>query len=240
MKKIIPFKKDIIFKTNLAEIVSISLEHTLSVEEEHMIKGNFLISGEYKMLETSVNTDPFSYDLPFVVDLDERYILDKSEVDIDDFYYEIINDNVLSVHIDVVIDGIEEKEIKKEEVVMEEKQLVREELPLEENRNEVVEQQKEIIEENKSEVIEQKKETVEEKKKEVLKEEKRCIEDEEVSNIFNQVDSNETYKSYTIYIVRENDSIESIIEKYGVSKEQLEIYNDLSEIKLGDKIIIPS
>lgn len=224
MKKIIPFKKDIIFQTNLAEIVSISLEHTLSVEEEHMIKGNFLISGEYKMLETSVNTDPFSYDLPFVVDLDERYILDKSEVDIDDFYYEIINDNVLSVHIDVVIDGIEEKEIKKEEVIMEEKQLVREELPLEENNNEVVEQKNEIKEEQ---------------KKEFQKEEKRCIE-EEVSNIFNQVDSSETYKSYTIYIVRENDSIESIIEKYGVSKEQLEIYNDLSEIKLGDKIIIPS
>ena len=225
MKKIIPFKKDIIFQTNLAEIVSISLEHTLSVEEEHMIKGNFLISGEYKMLETSVNTDPFSYDLPFVVDLDERYILDKSEVDIDDFYYEIINDNVLSVHIDVVIDGIEEKEIKKEEVIMEEKQLVREELPLEENNNEVVEQKNEIKEEP---------------KKEFQKEEKRCIEEEEVSNIFNQVDSSETYKSYTIYIVRENDSIESIIEKYGVSKEQLEIYNDLSEIKLGDKIIIPS
>ncbi len=224
MKKIIPFKKDIIFQTNLAEIVSISLEHTLSVEEEHMIKGNFLISGEYKMLETSVNTDPFSYDLPFVVDLDERYILDKSEVDIDDFYYEIINDNVLSVHIDVVIDGIEEKEIKKKEVIMEEKQLVREELPLEENNNEVVEQKNEIKEEP---------------KKEFQKEEKRCIE-EEVSNIFNQVDSSETYKSYTIYIVRENDSIESIIEKYGVSKEQLEIYNDLSEIKLGDKIIIPS
>lgn len=221
MKKIIPFKKDIIFQTNLAEIVSISLEHTLTVEEEHMIKGNFLIRGEYKMLETSVNTDPFSYDLPFVVDLDERYILDKSEVDIDDFYYEIINDNVLSVHIDVVIDGIEEKEIKKEEVIMEEKQLVREELPLEENNNEVVEQKNEIKEEPK-------------------KEEKRCIEEEEVSNIFNQVDSSETYKSYTIYIVRENDSIESIIEKYGVSKEQLEIYNDLSEIKLGDKIIIPS
>ena len=29
MKKIIPFKKDITFKTNLSEITSISLEHTL-------------------------------------------------------------------------------------------------------------------------------------------------------------------------------------------------------------------
>ena len=109
MKKIVPFKKDIIFKTNLAEIISISLEHTLSVEEEHMIKGKFIISGEYKMLETSVNTDPFSYELPFVVDMDEKYILDRADIDIDDFYYELINDNVLSVHIDVAIDKLEEK-----------------------------------------------------------------------------------------------------------------------------------
>ena len=35
MKKIVPFKKDINFKTNIAEITSISLEHTLKV-------GNFI------------------------------------------------------------------------------------------------------------------------------------------------------------------------------------------------------
>ena len=39
MKKIIPFKKDIIFKTNLAEITSISLEHTLKISEK-IVNGN--------------------------------------------------------------------------------------------------------------------------------------------------------------------------------------------------------
>lgn len=215
MKKIVPFKKDIIFQTNLAEIISISLEHTLSIEEDNMIKGKFIISGEYKMLETSVNTDPFSYELPFVVDMDEKYILDKAEVDIDDFYYEIVNDNILSVHIDVAINHLEEKE-EKEEVVMEEKELVRTDLPLKEE------------------------ESVVEEKRSVEVEEKRCIEEEDIPNLFTQVDTQETYKSYTVYIVRENDTIETILEQYQVTKEELELYNDLSEIKIGDKIIIPA
>ena len=29
------------------------------------------------------------------------------------------------------------------------------------------------------------------------------------------------------------------MEKYNTNKESLEMYNDISEIKLGDKIIIP-
>lgn len=214
MKKIIPFKKDIIFKTNLSEITSISLEHTLSVEEDNIIKGEFVVSGEYKMLETSVNTDTFSYSLPFVVDMDERYILDNTLIDIDDFYYEIINDNILSINIEVLIDKIEEKIIEEEEI-MEEKEIVREELPLEE----VAEPEPLRSEET---------------------QEKRCIEPENVNDLFGGIDNNETYKSYTIYIMRENDSIESIMETYNITKEELEMYNDLSEIKIGDKIIIPA
>lgn len=223
MKKIIPFKKDIIFKTNLAEITSISLEHTLSVEEDNIIKGEFIVSGEYKMLETSVNTDTFSYSLPFVVDMDERYLLDHVVIDIDDFYYEIMNDNILSVHIEVLIDQIDEKiiEEKEEETIMEEKELVREELPLEEESREEETREEESV---RTEEIP----------------EKRCIEPENMKDLFGEMDNNETYKSYTIYIMRENDSIETIIETYGVTKEELEMYNDLSEIKIGDKIIIPS
>ena len=52
--------------------------------------------------------------------------------------------------------------------------------------------------------------------------------------------NNTGYLTYKIYIVKENDTIESIISKYSVSKELLDSYNDLSDIKLGDKIIIPT
>ena len=75
--------------------------------------------------------------------------------------------------------------------------------------------------------------------KEEVKE--RCIEEEgSLPNIFNNISESETYKSYTVYIVRENDTLESILNKYSTSKELLEPYNNLEELKIGDKIIIPN
>lgn len=183
MKKIVPFKKEIIFKTSLFEITSISLDHNLEVEN-HLVKGNLIISGEYKMLETSVNEEKFNYELPFQAIIDEKYLVDDVKLDIDDFYYEIINNNILSVSIDISIDNLEE--------------------------------------------------------------DKRCIEEEkeekeEIKELFTNVKEKENeYQSYTVYIVRESDTVESIIQKYTTTKEQLEEYNDLSELKIGDKIIIPS
>ena len=201
MKKIIPFKKDIIFKTNVSEITSISLEHTLDIASNNDIGGNFIVSGEYKMTDTSTNVESFSYNLPFHISMDERYILDNIKIDIDDFYYEIINDNVLSINIEVLIDKLEEK------------------------------------------IIEEVREEKEKEDKNMSKE--RCIEPENtvdgITSLFDNMDSStETYKSYKVYIIREGDNLESIIEKYSVSKEILEEYNDLKELKIGDKIIIPS
>lgn len=184
MRKIVSFKKDISFNTNISEIVSISLDHSLD-KEESMIKGEFIVSGEYKLTDTSINTESFSYKLPFTTDIND-YILDKADIDIDDFYYEIINNNILSVNIDVALNNIEERKIEIKPTVIEE-------------------------------------------------EPERCVEPETI-----KIDnSEETYKSYTVYIVREGDTIEQILSKYEITKETLEDYNDLTEIKLGDKIIIP-
>mgnify|MGYP004645986659 FL=1 len=61
------------------------------------------------------------------------------------------------------------------------------------------------------------------------------------ASLFSSFDSStETYSTYSIYIVRENDSIENIMTKYNTTREQLEEYNDLSDMKIGSKIIIPS
>ena len=108
MKKIIPFKKDIIFKTNISEITSISLENTLSLTEDNSVMGEFIVSGDYKISDESIHIEQFSYDLPFDIHMDEKYDLSHAVIDIDDFYYEIINSNVLSVNIDVSIDKLEE------------------------------------------------------------------------------------------------------------------------------------
>lgn len=239
MKKIVPFKKEIIFKTNLSEITSISLEHTLHYEKDNLISGEFVISGEYRMNDTSPNTEPFSYNIPFDINMDERYILDKAVIDINDFYYEIINSKVLDVNIEVLIDKLEEQPLIMEELI--EEAQVEHELLNRDNLEETVEttekeapvELKKIVEEQHS--LEPK--VVEEKVEE------RCIEEEdisEVNSLFDSLTNEETYASYKICIIREGDDLESVMTKYSVSKEILEMYNDLSELKIGDKLIIPS
>ena len=100
MKKVIPFKKNILFKTNIAEVVSISLENDLHFETTDVI-GTLTISGQYKMNDTSTNTEGFNYDLPVEINIDDKYDISKAIIDIDDFYYEIVNENTLSVNIDI-------------------------------------------------------------------------------------------------------------------------------------------
>ena len=40
-------------------------------------------------------------------------------------------------------------------------------------------------------------------------------------------------------MVREADTIESILEKYQTTREKLQDYNDLTDVKVGSKLIIP-
>ena len=49
----------------------------------------------------------------------------------------------------------------------------------------------------------------------------------------------EKYITYKVHIVRDTETIDEITTKYNVSKEELEKYNDLNNIVLGTKIIIP-
>lgn len=235
MKKIVPFKKEIMFKTNLAEITSISLEHSLKKEDEHVIAGSFSLNGEYKITDTSTNTEVFSYDLPFDIHMDDHYILDHCTVDIDDFYYEIVNENALSVNIDVCVDKIEEKPlIENREIEFEQVLMPKEPESIQEEISEVEETNQEL---ERKEVRSVK----EEVKVEEVKVEEEKIEVSEGTTLFSSMDeSSETYMTYRVYIVREGDSIENILSRYGTTREDLAAYNDLSEVKLGDKLIIPA
>lgn len=194
MKEIIPFKKEIIFDKNINEITSISLENTLSIKNNDLC-GDFIISGEYKSEE---NIIPFSKKIPFNIVVDDVYDTRNATVDIDDFYYEVKNNNTLFVSIDVLLDKLERVEL-----------------------------------EDVREIIEEKKENYEEPS------EKR---NEDISlNIFN--DSNfktESYVEYNVYILREGDTIDTIIDKYNTTVDKLKEYNNLDDLKMGDKIIIPS
>lgn len=219
MKKIIPFKKDIIFKNNLSEITSISLEHSLHISSDNLITGEFIVSGDYRMTDSSINTDSFKYNLPFDINMDEHYILDKVEIDIDDFYYEIKDNNILSVCIEVLIDKLEEKDLIDEIKIIEEEFM----------DNKLLEDG--LVRNDYDNVLEIS----------GIKEEEKIDSNVEIKTLFDNIDNNnETYSTYYVYIVRESDSIETITQKYNINKEMLELYNDLTEIKIGDKIIIPS
>ena len=219
MKKIVPFKKAITFDSNIAEISSISLEHTLKLKEENLVSGEFIISGTYKMTEASLNVDSFEYKLPFDISIDKKYNTKNIDVDINDFYYEVINNEILSISIEVVLDGLEEKAQEKEEIRMTEEKL------------ETLEENKEAVDTN--EALQPV--SIAEDSEEVNREE-----DNTVKSIFEGLDENERYAVYKVHIVTENDTTESIITEYGINREDLEAYNDLSDLKIGDKLIIPS
>ena len=234
MKKVIPFKKDIQFKNPIYEITSISLEHTLHVENKNLIKGEFIITGDYRITEASTNTENFELNLPIDIDMDDRYLLDRAEIDIDDFYYEIINDMTLSVTIETKIDKIEEELVehfeniprKEDEKMLRELEQIEEEILNEEIKESVVE---EILEEkNVSKQIEE----------EQLREEKFDTK-KEIQTLFKTDTKEEIYEAIKVYIVREGDSVETVLTKYEITREQLETHNDLKDIKIGDKLIIP-
>ena len=224
MKKIIPLKKQLEFKTNVSEITSIALENTLH-NNTQLVEGSLIINGTYRITDTSTQVDEFEFEIPINIEIDNKYITDNMIIDINDFYYKIINNNILEVNIEILLDNIIEKE--------EQPQIIKKE---EENMKNNIEKQEEQLE-NKQE----------------LKEE-RCIEEEnetyeqptekqekiEVKKIFqNFTEENEDYSTYHIYIVREGDNIDTIMTKYSTTKEILSEYNNINELKIGDKIIIP-
>lgn len=191
LKKIVPFKKELFFKDNIAEVTSISLEHSLH-KDNNSVTGEFYINGEYKVTNVSSSVDRFEFTVPFEIALDEKYDTKNAIVDIDDFYYEIFDSNVLLINVEVRIDKLEE---------------VREIIEFEEEEPIIF--------------------------KEEIKKVKEYFHEEEIKTTKSE------YVTYKIYIVKENDTLDTILETYNVDKEELSKYNVLDSIKIGDKIIIP-
>ncbi len=313
MRQIIPFKKELLFKTKISEITSISLEHTLTLKEDDTIGGNFNISGDYKMTQASINREQFSFTLPFEITLDVPYKKDSLKIDIDNFYYEVVNDDSLQVNIDVYIDGekqeqevIEadsdkltnttsqvesshkpkEKELeevstdleessrnkikedeklnKKSEDIVESKELSQVENTLNREEGEVISKMIDEsnnlpnhIEYNKAPKVTLDIDTKDSQVKDISninqnvnnnintnKEDEKIKEksnpDNNINIFSNDTLSTETYVTYYVYLVKEDDTIDKIIEEFNITKEELANYNDITDIKSGSKLIIPS
>lgn len=276
MKKLVPFTKEIEFKTMISKVTSISLEHTLRVEKDNLISGYFILEGTYKMTQASQIDEEFSYKIPVDIELDEKYDTSNITLDIDDFTYEVIDEEKMKLNITLCIDNIEEKEVvlPVEDVIedfdaleLEDKNSGNREskndgvlddlfldtskkVPLEfDSKKEIVEEQSE--QNNTDNTTINNAESVETSNELIYEDNtsnntnndtnKPQMVNNNVSSIFSSFKDNiETYKTYSVYIMKEEDTIDVVLQKYGVTREELEEYNDMSDIKTGSKIIVPS
>lgn len=236
MKKIITFEKELNFPSMIGEISSISLDQNVKFINQNQATGSLIVSGKYKMTEASTIIDDFKYELPVEINLTESIDIDSGKISINDFNYEVVNDDVLKCNIELLVEGIESIDLNDDVEILEE-ELVREcDGDNEEKEQEIpnfIDAEKEEKEEFKIE------ETVE--KEEI--EEKNDKEDNsiKVSSLFQAFEnSEETFKTYSVYIMRKEDTLEKVLDKYKVSIDDIEEYNDISNIEVGSKIVIPS
>lgn len=251
MKQIIPFKKDLPFKTKVSDITSISLERKIEILDGGIVTGTFYITGDYKMNEGSINREKFSFDLPFDITLDPRYDVNSVKADIEDFYYDVINEDTLKVNIDLYIEAEYLPDTSLDNNILTEEDKSDNEMNDVQKEDEPVEEDRNIMMESKSDSKND--ENIEiEKDKEVTSEKinnddaimndsdiERNDVDDFANDLFSNLDNTETYTTYYVYIVKEEDTIDKIISLYGVTKEDIENYNDITSIKPGDKVIIP-
>ena len=209
MNEIVSFTKEIEFNTSIDKIESISIEHTLNLDGDSVVKGDLIISGTYKITPVTLIDSPFSYKVPVDIVMDSKYDLSNMTIDIDNFTYDVLDNNKLSINVDLLLENLSKKE-EQDEIIDVNNLFLEKEEP---KKVEVP-----VIEKNES--LE------------------TTIEDDSLFSNFNL--SSETYATYSIYIMNENDSIDSIMDKYKVSRNDLEEYNNLNELKKGTKLIIPS
>ena len=315
MRKVISFDKELEFKTMIGEITSISLDQDLSFQDDSTVSGELVVSGKYKLTAASRLEDDFLFHLPMEIVLTERLDSKTRNVTIEDFRYEVEDNDILLCHIDLLVEGVEiiddiesdssDSDIREttgssaSEIVDSshdagiKSELSEEELrpvevtdivtPIESTfSTPAVSSQREepfmdivpaissnasdksidvdvdisvnnnvtdtadtntnvntntninssaIANSSSNAMIE----TVD------TKDLKDQDESDGVGSLFSSFkDSDETFATYSVYIFRANDTIEMIMDKYQVTKEELESYNDLSSLTIGSKVIIPT
>ena len=321
MRKVISFDKELEFKTMIGEITSISLDQDLSFQNDSTVSGELVVSGKYKLTAASRLEDDFLFHLPMEIVLTERLDSKTRNVTIEDFRYEVEDNDILLCHIDLLVEGVEiiddiesdssDSDIREttgssaSEIVDSshdagiKSELSEEELrpvevtdivtPIESTfSTPAVSNQREesfmdivpAISSNASDksidvdvdisvnnnvtdtadtntnvntntninssAIANSSSNANASSTAIIetadtKDLKDQDESDGVGSLFSSFkDSDETFATYSVYIFRANDTIEMIMDKYQVTKEELESYNDLSSLTIGSKVIIPT
>lgn len=315
MRKVISFDKELEFKTMIGEITSISLDQDLSFQDDSTVSGELVVSGKYKLTAASRLEDDFLFHLPMEIVLTERLDSKTRNVTIEDFRYEVEDNDILLCHIDLLVEGVEiiddiesdssDSDIREttgssaSEIVDSshdagiKSELSEEELrpvevtdivtPIESTfSTPAVSNQRE---ESFMDIVPAISSNASDKSIDVdvdisvnnnvtdtadtntnvntntninsssnanssstamietvdMKDLKDQDESDGVGSLFSSFkDSDETFATYSVYIFRANDTIEMIMDKYQITKEELESYNDLSSLTIGSKVIIPT
>ena len=218
MKKVVPFSKQIPFNRTISEITDIEVSHDLELKDLYEIEGNIIVEGKYKMTEASQIEEEFNYKLPFVIAIDSKYDTSNIEISISDFNFEIINEEELKVNVDITLDNLIDR-------------LDIDSISNPEEREVEILKDLDDLDDISNEIDIKKIEEDEEK-------EENKENSTNLNTIFNTTGNNE-YSTYYVYIYRDGDTIEYLLDKYNISREELENYNDLSSINIGSKVIIP-
>lgn len=230
MKESLNLKYDAELKKNISEITSISLENDYEIIDLE-VKGNFIVEGTYKSHGLSLNQDSFNFKVPYSYKTEGRVDEDSIRVSVSDFTY-TIESNTLCL--DISYDITYEEETNFDDLEEFNRFLDEHEVDIidftEKEQEEPIELEYEPIEtfEEETEIDTLEEELPLERNNEEIKE-----------TIINNISDEENYITYYIYICNETDTLESIATKYNVTHDLLKEYNDITEITLGTKLIIP-
>lgn len=225
MNEVFTVDREFLFKSSIHEITSISIEHNYDINAS-ILEGEFIVSGDYRLHEISINKEDFSFKIPIKHNLRSNINLDSVEIEITDFTYDFRNGDELSVHIEYIV--------RADEAIFE--------FNDENKLNEFLDKNDNV------EVVNLLDEEKEDKKEEELdnllllnrtKEEK--VEENKIDEnmILNSINEEEEYIKYHVHTVTINDTIESIMLKYNISLNTLKKYNTFENLELNMKLIIP-
>lgn len=228
-------ERDFLFKDSIFEITSISVEHDEDINGSNL-EGDFIISGDYRLHEISINKEDFSFKLPFIHEIRSNVNLDTVNLEITDFTYELNNNDELHVHIEYIVSG--------------EQSLI--EFANEKDLNEflnktdaevvdLTEDEPRFKEVSKEEILNIPAEDSKKEEKEEPKEEIKEDKPSEIStnNIIGSINADETYVKYHVHTVMQNDTLEGILDKYKITLTDLKKYNTFEALEVNMKLVIP-
>lgn len=228
-------ERDFLFKDSIFEITSISVEHDEDINGSNL-EGDFIISGDYRLNEISINKEDFSFKLPFTHEIRSNVNLDTVNLEITDFTYELNNNDELHVHIEYIVSG--------EQSLIE----FADEKDLNEFLNktdaevvDLTEDEPRFKEVSKEEILNIPAEDSKKEEKEEPKEEIKEDKPSEIStnNIIGSINADETYVKYHVHTVMQNDTLEGILDKYKITLTELKKYNTFEALEVNMKLVIP-